>query len=210
MQSIQFYESLFILHKCSLNLERLKNLMTFIDNSNETNKEDYILLSIFYINLEACSFLEEFRKGFQSDVLKNRIMEFRKITLPILKRINKWEDLEKFRSSIVAHPWRDKRKQFIVPNVGCFKVPRNRFEIYVLLNLMKYLWDLLEAEFGNEIIEAISYVSRLQNREGALNDYRNINIDHIEMVNEVNENCKLYERDYFLKIFLYEFDDIQE
>ena len=206
MQPIKLYESLFILHKCNLNLERLKNLMDAIGQHIDTHS-DYALLYTYYINLEAVSFLEEFKDGLSKSesVYTDRIKELRKITSPILKRINKWTDLEKFRSSIIAHPWRDKKGKFVVPNQGYFNVPRNWFEVAVLLNLMRYLWALVTAEFSKELDESFQYISTLQAKPLPPNNYSGINSDHIKMAEEVAHQSKLFHRNYSLKVLLYDF-----
>ena len=186
MKPVKLYESLFILYKCNLNLERFKNLMDAIGDSFDTHS-DYALLYTYYINLEAVSFLEEFKDGLSKteSAYTVRIIEFRKITSPILKRINKWGELQKFRSSIIAHPWRDKKGMFVVPNPGHFNVPRNWFEVGVILNLMSYLWALVLAEFSKELHDALQYVSTLQSNPKPPNDYSDINSDHLKMAEEV-------------------------
>lgn len=206
MQPIKLYESLFILHKCNLNLERLKDLMDAIGDSIDTHS-DYALLYTYYINLEAVSFLEEFKNGLSKSesAYTARIKEFRKITSPILKRINKWSDLEKFRSSIIAHPWRDKKGNFVVPNQGYFNVPRNWFEVAVLLNLMSYLWALVLAEFSKELHGALQYISTLQTNPTSPNDYSDINSDHLKMAEEVANQSQLFHKNYSLKVLLYDF-----
>ena len=210
MQPIKLYESLFILHKCNLNLERLKNLMRdAIKNDNiDTNADLYAC----YINLEAVSFLEEFRDGLSKSELTytDRIKEFRKITSPVLKRVNKWTDLKKFRDCIVAHPWRDKKGKFVLPIQGYFDVPRNWFEITVLLYLMGRLWTLVTAEFGKEIDESLRYVSTLQldpkpsNDYDDPNDYNDLNCDHLKMAEEVAQQCNRFQKNYSLKVLQYD------
>ncbi len=173
---------------------------------NLTANADYALLFVYYINLESVSFLEEFNFGFvkSENLYNSRIKEIRKITSPILKRINKWTDLEKFRNSIIAHPWRDKKGNFVVPNQGYYNVPRNWFDVAVLLNLMTYVWSLIKEEFKEELNEALLYVSTLQTSPKAPNDYSNLNSDHSEMVNDVNEQCKHLNKKYYLKVLLYD------
>jgi len=179
--------------------------MDAISDNIDTNA-DYALLYTYYINLEAVSFLEEFKDGLSKSEsnYSQRIKEFRKITSPVLKRINNWTDLEKFRSSIIAHPWRDKKGKFIVLNQGYFNVPRNWFEVAVLLNLMSYLWALVTAEFGKELYDALQYIATLQTIPKPSNDYSNLNSDHLKMAEEVANQSKLFNRNYSLKVLLYD------
>ena len=82
MKPVKLYESLFILYKCNLNLERLKNLMDAIGDSFDTHS-DYALLYTYYINLEAVSFLEEFKDGLSKSesVYTNYIYRQRKFVI---------------------------------------------------------------------------------------------------------------------------------
>lgn len=185
--------------------------MDAIGNNLDTHA-DYALLYTYYINLEAVSFLEEFKVGLakSESINTDRIKEFRRITSPILKRINNWTDLEKFRSSIIAHPWRDKKGKFVVPNQGYFNVPRNWFEFALLLNLMSYLWTLIRAEFNKEINDALQYISTLQTVAKPPNDYSNLNSDHFKMAEEVANHCKALHKSYSLKVFQYSLPDNSE
>lgn len=210
MKDTRLYESLFILHKCNLNIERLRNLIQAFEGNLESN-EDYGLLFTYYINLESVSFLEEFRDGFSKidPAYINRVKDIRRITSPILKRINKWKDLEKFRNNIIAHPWRHKGK-FVVPNQGYYDIPRNWFEISVLVNLMTYLWLMIKVEFSQEYIDSLSYVATLQRPPKPPNDYSNLNADHQAMANEVEKVCKSLAKNYYLKVMQYILPDESE
>jgi hypothetical protein len=203
MQPTKLYESLFILHKCNLNIERLRNLLQSFEGNLENNS-DYALLFTYYINLEALSFLEEFRDSFSKveQQYSDRVREVRKITSPVLKRIHKWKDLEKFRNNIVAHPWRHKG-QFVVPNQGFYNIPRNWFEVVVLVNLMNYLWTLIKAEFEKEYADSLKYVATLETKPKPPNDYSHLNSDHLAMADEVEMLCKSFNKNYYLKVFQY-------
>src|SRR4029079_14518611 len=152
MKATKLYESLFILHKCQLNIHRLDNLIGLSKGIINADHDDALLLT-YHINLEAVSYLDEYNVNFLKNVEPNyseRVRQVRKISAPILKRMNKWKDLEKFRNNIIAHPWRDKGK-FIVPNSGTYNVPRSWFEIAVFINLLKYAWSMVRIEFEEEL-----------------------------------------------------------
>jgi hypothetical protein len=205
MTPTKLYESLFILRKCQLNIDRLWKLIEVSEGQLNSN-QDYALLFTYHINLEAISFLDEYNGDFFKNIEPgyiDRVKEVRKIAAPILKRIKKWKDLEKFRNNIVAHPWRDKGK-FIVPNSEYYNIPRNWFEIAVFVNLLKYVWSMVRIEFLDELNKDINYVSSLKTPPPPPNDYSSLNADHYNMAVEVNEFCKSLNKNYYLKVFQYD------
>ncbi|MGI4727800.1 MAG: hypothetical protein ACRYGB_04435 [Janthinobacterium lividum] len=206
MKPIKLYEALFILNKCNQTINRLWKL---IENSQGRIKEveDFAILFTYYIKMETVSFLEEFNKGFYNETeqqFKQRVDEIRKISAPIIKRINKWKDLERFRNNIIAHPWRHKR-QFVVPDQNDYNVPRNWFEIGVLVNLNNYVWAMLQAEFDVELKEAMIYMATKIPPKRPPSDYSQLNQDHLHMADEVEEVCKQLNKKYFLKVIQYIF-----
>ena len=162
--------------------------------------------------METVSFLEEFNKGFYNETeqqFKQRVNEVRKITAPIIKRINKWKDLERFRNNIIAHPWRAK-KQFVIADQNEYNVPRNWFEIGLLVNLNNYVWEILQAEFNVEVKEAMIYMTTKIPPKRSPTDYTELNQDHLQMAVEVEQVCKQLNKKYYLKVIQYSFpgDDI--
>jgi len=203
MHSTKLYESLFILHKCQLNIDILWKMIDPSENSSNITEQN-IHLFVYHINLEAVSFLEEYNGDFLKNIeveYHNRVKEIRKIGAPILKRINKWKDLEKFRNNIIAHPWRNKGK-FVMP--GKYNIPSNLLEIAVFVNLLKYVWSMIRIEFLKELNQAIKYIDTLKIQTTATTDYSTLNEDHYNMVHEVNSLCKLLNKKYYLKVFLYD------
>ena len=157
--------------------------------------------------MEAVSFLEEFNGGLYHEIeeeYKPRVAHTRKITAPIIKRINKWKDLEKFRNNIIAHPWRNK-KQFVIPDQNDYNVPRNWFEIGVLVNLLNYVWAMVQAEFQKELSETMMYMNTKVPPKKLPSDYTNLNTDHLKMADEVEIICKQLNKPYFLKVMQYIF-----
>jgi hypothetical protein len=208
MKATKLYESLFILHKCQLNIHRLDNLIGLSKGIINADHDDALLLT-YHINLEAVSYLDEYNVNFLKNVEPNyseRVRQVRKISAPILKRINKWKDLEKFRNNIIAHPWRDKGK-FIVPNSGTYNVPRSWFEIAVFINLLKYAWSMVRIEFEEELEQAIDYVRTLQVPPPPPADYSGLNQDHLSMAAEVHKICKSLNKNYYLKVLQYSLED---
>jgi hypothetical protein len=158
--------------------------------------------------MESVSFMDEFNGFFFhniEDAFKPRMREVREITSPIVKRIRKWKDLEKFRNNIIAHPWRGRGK-FVIPDRKFYNIPRNWFETGVLVNLLNYTWAIIAAEFAIELNESFSYVAKLKTDELPHPDYSDINADHIIMANEVHKVCIKYNKQYYLKVIQYQFD----
>ncbi len=208
MKPTKLYESLFILHKCHLTLTRLWTLVGKNNGLNPDN-DDYAFIYTNYINMEAVNFLDEFDNGFVNKVepeFLDRVMAVRKITVPIIKRINKWKDLEKYRNNIIAHPWRHKGK-FVVPNQSTYNVPKSWFENAVLVNLMSYLWSMVKVEFLEEMNEASEYIATLQDNQNIISDHSALNDDHLSMAAEVHLLCKSLNKKYHLKVLLYEFPE---
>lgn len=192
------------MHKCTSTINRLWSI---IDRSQKNIKEieDYALLFTNYITLESVSFLDEFNTDFFHNIeeeFKPRMKAIRLITAPIIKRINKWKDLGKFRNNIIAHPWRDKG-EFAIPDRQFYNIPRNWFEIGVLVNLINYVWSLIKAEFKDELVEAFSYIASLKPEEREPSDYSDLNSDHLKMATEVEIVCKMYNKAYYLKVMQY-------
>ena len=137
---------------------------------------------------------------------RQRIVDIQKITKPIFNRINKWKDLGKYRNNIIAHPWRDSGK-FVEPNNPSYKVPKNWLKIIVLGQYIKYVWAMIGAEFAKEIRESISYMLRTYPVNPSIIDNSDLNEDQIKMAKEVNAIAKELNKNYHLKVMLFDFDN---
>src|SRR5688572_31911785 len=136
MKPIKLYESLFILYKCNRSINQLWPVVNSHQNDEGAVKEIAVILTN-NIKMESVSFLDEFNGSFFrniEDAYKARMMEVRQITAPIIKRIKKWKDLEKYRNNIVAHPWRDKGK-LAIPDPHFYNIPQTWFDVAVLVDL---------------------------------------------------------------------------
>lgn len=204
VQPTQLYESLFILHKCNTTINRLWSIIE--KSQNRINEiEDFALLFTNYIKMESVSFLAEFNGSFYHNIeeeYKSRMKDVRIITAPIIKRISKWKDLEKFRNNIIAHPWRDKGK-FAIPDRQFYNIPRNWFETGVLVNLINYTWALIKGEFSEELEYAFAYIATLKPPDKEPTDYSKLNSDHLQMAEEVETICKRLNKPYYLKVMQY-------
>ncbi|RYF38002.1 MAG: hypothetical protein EON97_00110 [Chitinophagaceae bacterium] len=208
----RLYESLFILDKCCATILRLSDAIEE-NQTNETRRRSLDLHIVdlgYYMIMETVSFLDEYNGAFINNVeaeFRERIMTLRKIATPIIKKITRWKDLEKFRNNIVAHPWR-KDGRIALPTLSNYNVPSDPLDFHILSHLIHYFRQLLHAEFSTEMEEADHYVRTLANQpDPPPPDYSSLNTEHIELKNVVNELAKEKNRSYGIKIFLYYLDD---
>lgn len=204
MKPTKLYESLFILFKCNQTINRLGSVINEHQNNIHSIQGIGVILTN-HIKLESVSFLDEFNGAFFhniGDEFKPRMMDVRRITAPIIKRINKWKDLRKFRNNIVAHPWRDEGK-FAVPDPQYYDIPRSWFEVAVLVNLMNYVWFLITVEFKKELNEALPYIASLKPPDKEPADHSGLNDDHLNMADEIAVICQQLNKPYYLKVMQY-------
>jgi len=211
MKPIRLYESLFILYKCNRTINLIWPIINAHQNDIYRIREIGVVLTN-HIKMESISFLDEFKGAFFhkiEDLYKPRMQDVRQITAPIIKRIKKWKDLEKFRNNIIAHAWRDKGK-FVIPDPEVYNIPKSWFEVSILVNLMNYLWQLIEAEFKKELNECLIYVTELMNLDKEVpemdssDQITKLNSDHFKMAQEVDAICQQLKRPYFLKVLQYQ------
>lgn len=177
-------------------------------NQNQENIENFqdVGLNLTnYINLETVSFLEEF-DGFKKNIeeqLHDRMMDVRKIIAPVRDQIKKWKHLEDWRHHFVAHPWRDKKGNFIIPDNTKFIVPRNWMEVGILTNLMNYIFQIVKKEFEKEFGEMAIFMHSLEVKERPIDNYETLNNEHRKMADDVYRICKELGKPYHLMINLY-------
>ncbi len=199
IDDIRLYQSLFILFKCHQTVNKTWELY-------KSNKGNNFLL--FHMILEIENFQEEYKGYFNRKNIpqyKERINQIRYIIKPIFKEINKWK-LRVFRNNIIGHPWR-KNGEFISPDSAEYTVPKNEFEFLLLKNYINYIWFMIAAEFEKENIKAQEYMFCLSETPRRERDFSSINEIQKNLVKDVNSRCKERDKDYYLKIELYEFED---
>lgn len=205
-EKIKLYESLFILYKCQNSTDLIWEKIN--QDKSVTNEVDYFNTPLlFHIILEVVSFQEEY-KNFTPrnfNAYSERINQIRAINKSLMKKINKW-DLLSFRNNIVAHPWR-KNGQFIIPDSLEYNIPRNLFEFQLLINYLSYSWKMIKSEFENEFKSTIDYMLNISIKRRPQTNYQNINSEQIELAREVNTKCKEFNKNYFLQVNLYAFDN---
>jgi hypothetical protein len=207
---MKLYESLFILHKSNLTIQRLWKI---IEDQQERIHEiaNTAVLIIHHITMETVSFMDEFEGDFHNKIepeFYHRMMNVRKITAPIVKKI-KYQQLKKFRNEIVAHPWRDKKGNFVLPDDNKFDVPANWFEAGLLVRYVQYTFELVTKEFRDEIREAMNWVSKQGQPSNPKKDISNTNQELYDLAKEVGALCKELNKPYNLQVMLYEMDGFQ-
>lgn len=206
----RFYESLFILYKCN---QSINNLWSKINSNSKDfiNGFDYTDTPLLYhIILEVVSFIEEYNGQFNNRYFtcySTRITQVKEINKPIFKEINKWK-LKDFRNNIVAHPWRY-NGEFAHPDSEKYIIPKNALEFSLLINYMNYIWSLIEAEFKIELNNALVYMLEIANVPKRIQDYSNLNEVQLSLVKRVNEKCMELKKNYHLKVFLFDFSEIE-
>lgn len=198
-RDIKLYQSLFILFKCNQTVNKTWELY-------QENRGNNFLL--FHMVLEIENFKEEYKGYFNCKNIseyKKRINQIRYIIKPVFKEINKW-NLRQFRNNIIAHPWRN-GGEFISPDSKEYEVPKNDFEFLLIKNYINYIWSLIAAEFEEEFIIANEYMFKISEKPKREKDYSNVNSIQENLVKEVNSRCKKYDKDYYLKIQLYDFEN---
>lgn len=208
MKPIKLYESLFIFHKCHLTLQEVGQILHTIDRSNKS----FDRLHLSWTNLiimESVSFIDEYEQNFHfrcETEYKNRVLLTRKICEPVIRKVKEWKDLKDFRNHIIAHPWRDKDKNLVIPDLNKYSIPRNSFEHVVLVNLMGYIFDLIKSVFPSEMNEMFIYMQTLIPRDKEKISYHNLTNEHLDMAIKVNQISKDEGHNYELKIMGYKFD----
>lgn len=201
------YESLFILHKCVRNIQTIMEvIMDNKDNIEEFQSHGLILAN--YLMMEATSFLEEFKHGLTKaeQPYKERIIQVRQINSPIVAQIDKWGNLYKFRSQIIAHQWRDKDGRFVIPDLTIQNIPRNWMETVYLGILVNNIFEMIHKEFHSEFMDALKYVESLTPLPKPPTDYSSFNNKIDEMAKKVNLKCMEYNKNYSFAPFFANFE----
>jgi hypothetical protein len=195
--------------KCVKTVSRIKPLLT-IDKENIADAESYFTLFQNLVILEATTFLDEYNSHFFCSVLqteKQRVKEFKRIVQPIINKINRWKDLKRFRNQIIAHNWRDKKGVFVIPDLNEFNIPRSRFEGVLLIDYLNYVWNLIQAEFQNDVNETFVHIASKIPKEKMVADYSNLNEELIEMAKEIDRLSQSLGKNYYLKVWNYVLED---
>lgn len=205
----KIHETLFILHKCDLNIRTVWAAI-FEHQSKKSAlipKHHYTINLSHYIILETQSFLEEYNKYFTPKCVEieysERILEARKLCKPLMRQISKWKGLKEFRDNIVAHPWRN-NSSVVVPLNAMFDIPRTWNEFQFLKDLVHYIHEILCGEFTLEMNEALLYANSLGENVPPKFTLDQINQEIQLLHKELTEKSDLQNRDYNIQIYTYQ------
>lgn len=165
----KLHESLFILHKCDLNIRTVWKAIWEHQSKKGPliAKNHYTINLTHYIILETQSFIEEYQKYFIVKYIEQefsqRILIARKLCKPLFQQIAKWKGLNNFRDNIIAHPWREKGK-FVVALDSKYDIPRTWVEFQFLKDLVHYIHDIIVGEFEIEMNESLYYGEQLSKK----------------------------------------------
>lgn len=125
--------------------------------TKEKKKPDSVLFSIIssQIIITACSYLDEwelFGKLIKEEQ-GSRIITLRKITKPVIDRINEWKDMRQFRNNIIAHNHRIKKvnNSLAIFNISRkLNCPYSFFDYKLLIGCIFITKNVLLRMFENE------------------------------------------------------------
>ena len=149
-----------------------------------------------YQTIIICSLLDEFDREFtpiKHPNFSDKILNVKKITKPIRKRISQWKDLKNFRNHILAHNLRENNNSiFSNKNIlKTYKIPFSNSEHQLLVQL-----SLLIVNLTSEIFQDI--VSKIDSTENILSrinlEYNEINTqeEYLVIYTECLEQLKNY------------------
>jgi hypothetical protein len=184
-QPIKLYRTLFILQKSESIIQRIADRTRVVkDGQLELIADSNILVdnAVFMI-LELTNLLDEYDNKFQEveKPYRERVLVLKTICKPILKQIRNWKDLTKVRNLFIAHNCRDKSGNFYVPDLLLYDVPKSALEFHVISDYLKYLMQLVLAEFGQEMNEALLYMFQFVKPPKKYHDVSNLNSSLEEM-----------------------------
>jgi hypothetical protein len=111
-----------------------------------------------YAIIIANSFFDEYNEEFTSSkhpTYKDRINRLKKITKPVLKRLNKWTNFKDYRNYILAHSFRFKDTSIFDKDFKPFKfnAPHTNSEIILLAELMRIVTTCIAQEFPELLVQ---------------------------------------------------------
>lgn|GEM_PF-4395805 len=220
-----FHSSLFILFESYQNLERLYfQFKEFPQSGIESYTNPFVESYRNYIILEAASFLDEYEINFleinnrsalntkkkSKKPVKpieqqywNRIENLHKIITPLLRTMNRWTEIRKYRNNFVAHTnrsdWKD-GYNLIIAGQEPYDAPRTFFEFQILHDIIHIMFGLISQEFRMELIDAWFIARSLKCFMNPRKDNSNIQQELLDMINEFNKECEQQGKDYTLNV----------
>ncbi|WP_272149186.1 hypothetical protein [Tenacibaculum aiptasiae] len=187
----------------------LCSLQTLLDEylkclSKEKNNSNSVIFSVItsQIIITSCSYLEEWEYFARliKEEQESRIIILRKITKPVIDRINEWKDLRKFRNNMIAHNHRIKKEN---NSLAIFNLSRslycpNSFYDYKLLSGCIFIANrVLLKLFAKEYKEILPQIKNIENIT-SMNEIKNERDYKKELYNLVESTQNLI-NEYKLK-----------
>lgn len=168
---------------------------------NKSMKVDDVLNDIFFqtfkriIALDCCSFLDEYNNffGVQTDEKdKEDIALVKKICKPFILQLKKWNDLNEYRNTLVAHNFRGKNKQLVLLNtkLNRNKIPKSILDLIVLRNCIIFTMNIIRQEFSVILSEAIEELEKVEFEENLNSSINHDNFDELN-ISIINESKKI-------------------
>lgn len=148
-----------------------------------------------YLLIIANSYIDEYNENFTPSKHPSylaRINRLKKITKPILKRINKWTHFKDYRNHILAHNFRIKGQSIFAKDFQTFhfKAPHTNSEIVLLAELIRMININIAFEFP-ELLDDKYYTETILDKISF--DYNEVNIQN--ELNQLSEETELIRND---------------
>jgi hypothetical protein len=113
-----------------------------------------------YTIIIGCSFIDEYNQEFtpfKHPEYADKISRIKKLTKPVMNRLNKWNNLKDYRNYILAHNFRIKGKSLFAKDVEPikFNVPHTNSEFILLAELIRVVTTCIALEFP-DLFEKLS------------------------------------------------------
>lgn len=138
--------------------------------SKEKNNPNSVIFSIItsQIIITSCSYLDEwvYFARLIKEEQESRIITLRKITKPVMNRINEWKDLKRFRNNIIAHNHRIKKENNSLAifnlsrNLNC---PNSFYDYKLLLGCIFITKEVLLRLFYKEYNQILPHIKDIEN-----------------------------------------------
>ncbi|TXG39587.1 hypothetical protein [Seonamhaeicola maritimus] len=137
--------------------------------TKEEKKPDSVLFSIIssQIIITSCSYLDEWE--YFGKLIKEeqepRIITLRKITKPVIDRINEWKDMRQFRNNMLAHNHRIKKENnslAIFNTSRKLNCPYSFYDYKLLIGCIFITKNVLLRMFQNEYNRAIPSIKNIE------------------------------------------------
>lgn len=187
--NISIYHLAFLSNQVVKSFEGLEKFSGLERKANSSNREMELILFeniITVILIRIKSLRDEYNRQFINinDPNDHRISWFKYLCEPIWNRINRWKEIETFRSKVLAHNLRDREQGyktiFLIKSFNDFDIPKTSDEIMLLVACVNLFNQLVHHFFENEYKIAQEYFQSHKN-----NVSRAADIDYEKEISEI-------------------------